>query len=226
MNKTEVEEKQQEVEAVTEAVTEESVFVNKIASMTSQLDEFCKTVKLFTNELKNMKKDYLKLSKKNATLEKTKGRKKKSRDPNAEKSTGGFGKPIQVSEKLSKFLKLGEGELIARPSVTKFLSTYIKENGLQRESNGQHIDMTHDGGEALAELLDIPRDTDLTYFTLQTHLKPHFPPSKKVEKAKEAVVESEVVKEVVKAVKAVKEASVEVDEKPRRRRRVEETTPK
>ena len=213
MSKTEVENNNNQTE---DEKTEESVFSTKISTMTSQMDELLKTLKTMTVDLKTMKKEYVKLEKKAAALEKTKGRKKRSKEEGAEKgkNKGGFNKPTKVSEELSKFLKLEDGQFVSRPAVTTLMSNYIKEHDLKKEGDGRKIDMTKPGGEVLAKLLGVSVDTELNYFNLQTYLKPHYISVKE----EESDTKAEKTEKTEKTEKAEK---VEEDVKPRRRRHVE-----
>lgn len=203
-----------------EKVSEESVFSTKITTMSSQFEELMKIVRSLSIDLKAIKKEYSRLDKKAAALEKSKGRKKRSKEAKengeGEKNKSGFHKPAKISEELTKFLSLGPEELVSRPRVTTLMSNYIKEHDLKKEGDGRKIDMTKPGGDVLAKLLKISTDTELTFFNLQTYLKPHYIVEPKVEKVVEKVVEKEVEKEVVKS------ESVE-EVKPRRRRHVEAT---
>ena len=62
---------------------------------------------------------------------KMKGRVKRVVDPN--KPPSGFAKPGPVSAELSKFLKLGKDDLIARTEVTKRITKYCQEHDLQKK---------------------------------------------------------------------------------------------
>jgi chromatin remodeling complex protein RSC6 len=57
-------------------------------------------------------------------------------DPTGEKAkeraaNNGFNRKQEVTPKLRDFLGLGEGELISRSEVTKFINKYITEEGLE-----------------------------------------------------------------------------------------------
>ena len=70
---------------------------------------------------------------------KMKGRVKRVVDPN--KPPSGFAKPGPVSSELSKFLGLGKDELIARTEVTKRITKYCQDKGLQKkEDKAIHAD--------------------------------------------------------------------------------------
>ena len=65
-----------------------------------------------------------------------KGRAKRVVDPN--KPPSGFAKPGPISDECA-FLKLPEGELIARTEVTKKITEYCKANGLQKAEDKRSI---------------------------------------------------------------------------------------
>ena len=100
------------------------------------------------------------------------GEKKRAKDPNAPpRAPSGFNKPGPLSKELCKFLKVPENTELSRPDVTKRLTTYIKEHGLQNEANKREILPD----KKLAKLLTGPTDgTALTFFNLQKYIKQNF----------------------------------------------------
>jgi chromatin remodeling complex protein RSC6 len=100
---------------------------------------------------------------------KMKGRVKRVVDPN--KPPSGFAKPGPVSAELSKFLKLGKDDLIARTEVTKRITKYCQEHDLQKKEDKRtiHPDKT------LRDLLRIKKGDELTFFNLQKYMKVHYP---------------------------------------------------
>ena len=77
--------------------------------------------------------------------------------------------PTDVSEKLSCFMGLKEGQKVARMEVTKYIMDYIKANNLQCPTNNQYI--VPDG-----KLNTLFQDNNgsLTYFNMQKHINKHF----------------------------------------------------
>ena len=59
---------------------------------------------------------------------------------------------------------------IARTDVTKMLTAYIKQNNLQNPDDKRAINMD----EKLGGLLKPPPGVVVTFFTLQTYMKPHY----------------------------------------------------
>jgi chromatin remodeling complex protein RSC6 len=158
----------------------EGVFEDRINDLVTRLENTAKEAKAIATELKVLKKDHNKIVKKMSGTR----RKKLPKDPNApKKAPSGFAKPTKISAELATFLGVSEGEMIARPDVTKGITKYVKEHNLQKEENKRIIDLTKPGGEALVELLNIPEGAELTFFNLQKYLKIHFPVSVKEPKA-------------------------------------------
>ena len=90
-------------------------------------------------------------------------------------------KPKRVSDELRTFLALGADERISRPEVTKRISAYIKEKGLQHPDNKKVIVPD----DKLKKLLK--PTGDLTYPSMQSLLSPHY---LKDEDANEKTVET------------------------------------
>ena len=79
-------------------------------------------------------------------------------------------RPKRVSDELRGFLALGADEMISRPEVTKRISAYIKEKGLQHPDNKKVIVPD----DKLKKLLK--PTADLTYTSMQSLLSPHYLP--------------------------------------------------
>ena len=96
-------------------------------------------------------------------------------DPDGEKAkarsaNNGFNRKQDVSPKLREFLSLPDGELISRSEVTKFITAYVKEQGLKHPDNGRVIIMD----DKLTKLLEPPADTQITFLNIQKFLSPHY----------------------------------------------------
>ena len=142
-----------------------------LLEMANNFDEQAKTLRNKASELRKVAKS---LQKQLKTAQ-SKSRKKKERDPNAPKrQPAGFAKPTNLSPELCKFLDLPEDTLVARTDVTRQITEYIKKNELQNPSNKREIVMD----EPLKALLNPPEGVTVTFFTLQTYLKVHFPGTK------------------------------------------------
>jgi len=108
---------------------------------------------------KNVKREF-KAMKKEVDKNRNKGNKKPS----------GFATPSKVTNELCDFMDKEKGSEIARTVVTKSLIDYIKKNNLENNENSQIIHPD----EKLQNLLGIPDNEKLTYFTLQKHMNKHF----------------------------------------------------
>ena len=86
------------------------------------------------------------------------------------KNPSGFATPTKITKELCAFMNKEEGTKIARTEVTSALSSYIKENNLQNQSNKKFILPD----EKLKSLLGLTDDDKLTYFTLQKYMNKHF----------------------------------------------------
>ena len=95
----------------------------------------------------------------------------KRRRTNNSSSPSGFSKPGPVSDELRAFLKLGDGELVARTEVTKRINAYCKEHGLQGKEDKRILKPD----KTLKTLLRLGKNDELTFFNLQKYMKVHFP---------------------------------------------------
>lgn len=106
--------------------------------------------------------------------QKSGGRRRRSApvDENAPKrAPSGITKPTKVSDAMCEFMGRPAGELVARTEVTKFITSYIKNNNLKDEAVKRHINPD----AKLRALLSIPQTDQLTYFNLQKYMTSHFP---------------------------------------------------
>jgi chromatin remodeling complex protein RSC6 len=88
------------------------------------------------------------------------------------KKPRGFACPTRVSDKLCDFMGKLRGSKISRTETSTFLSKYIEEKGLQ-DSARKNVIVPD---EALIKLFgkEAFESEDLTYFTMQKYLSPHF----------------------------------------------------
>jgi chromatin remodeling complex protein RSC6 len=151
---------------VTPMVEDESVeFTNQFQALSSIILNMASQFKEVQSQLKTLQKTHAKEVK--ALQKRT--RKRKNRDGKA-KSPSGFTQPTKISDQLAGFLGLDMGSEIPRTEVTKKINCYIKENNLQWEKNKRHIKPD----KKLGGLLNVGKGEELTYFNLQTYLKPHY----------------------------------------------------
>lgn len=150
-----------------EPVVSDTPYAQEFGELVTALDTTLATVRELKTRLQKLEKLVHREHK--AQLKKSRGRKKRVVDPNAEPS--GFAKPGPVSTELRKFLSLGPDENIARTAVTQRINTYCKDKKLQDLSDKRKI--VPDA--ALRKLLRMSKTDELTFFNLQTYMKVHFP---------------------------------------------------
>jgi len=131
-------------------------------------------------ELKKMQRDH-ELALKEASK---RSRKKRVRDENSTRKPSGFASPVVVSDELYSFLTnfgINKGDPIARTDVTRYVTTYIKDNDLQNHENRREIvpdAVLHKLFGPAMEHKD-PNDASsplvYTYLKLQRYLSQHFP---------------------------------------------------
>jgi hypothetical protein len=106
----------------------------------------------------------------NRDVKDAKKNRRKQRAPLAEgeeRKPSIFQIPVPISDELSVFLGGGKGNQMSRSQVTKAISAYVKENGL----NDKHKITTN---PALRKLLNVKEGDELTIFNMQTYLQPHY----------------------------------------------------
>ena len=104
----------------------------------------------------------------------------------APRAPSGFAKPAAISKELAKFIGEKPDALVARTTVTRFITSYVKEHNLQNPENKRHIIPD----ASLTKLLKVSgndpatgKPHEITYFNLQRYLKTHYPAPKKVQVA-------------------------------------------
>ena len=117
------------------------------------------TLQTIMDEIKLLRKDVRKVK---SLIEDPNGEKAKTRS-----TTNGFNKPLDISEELRKFLKMGAGEQISRSQVTKKMNEYVTEKGLKQ---GQNINLD----ASLKAILDPPADVQVTFLNIQKYINKHY----------------------------------------------------
>lgn len=95
-------------------------------------------------------------------------KKKRTRKPQAQPS--GFARPGPITHELSIFLDMPKGEPVARTTVTKQMSAYIKDKGLQNPERKREIILD----DKLAKLFKMKVSDTIEYFEIQRLLKNHY----------------------------------------------------
>lgn len=155
-------------------IVEEPISVeNQIKSLVSVVEEQIKQLKTVRQSLKSINVLYQKEIKNNKN-------KKRVKKDNKDYVPHGFTKPVHISSELSTFLGVDKDATVARPSVTRSISIYVKENNLQDAKDGSIFKTDKVLKEILGEpkYLVKPRKPELgvgfSYQNLQTYLAPHF----------------------------------------------------
>ena len=113
--------------------------------------------------MKVIQKQYNKVSKEHEKMLKKK-RNSKNNKPS------GFAIPSSLSDEMLDFLGLEKGIKVPRNEVLKLINKYIVENKLRQEEDKRNILPD----KKLKKLLNVKKNDKVTYFNLQSYLKPHF----------------------------------------------------
>lgn len=111
-----------------------------------------------------------KLLKQERMIKKIKKTLKEDEPDKPKREPSGFAKPTTVSKELLEFLGEPEGTLVARTDVTKRILKYVTDNDLQNKEQKRKINLD----AKLKKLLNPAENEEVTYFTLQRLLKPHY----------------------------------------------------
>tara|TARA_B100000497_G_scaffold105410_1_gene121667 strand:- start:5350 stop:6054 length:705 start_codon:yes stop_codon:yes gene_type:complete len=181
--------KEEEVVVVPETVevpdvvssSEKVVKTRKTVDKEYVLNEFDNMSTLIEKEIENLRQNpklnsvkFLRtINKQLKTLQKDSSRvmKQKVKTERKNNATSGFLKPVNISNELSSFTGWNPEELRSRVEVTKYICDYIKENNLQNPEDRREIKPD----PKLQKLLGLKNKDTLKYYSLQTHLKQHFP---------------------------------------------------
>ena len=128
----------------------------------TRLQTITATVKELQQEVKVIQRLYGKAAKARKS--------KKSKTAKSSAAPSGFAKPTPLSDELAAFLDLSPGSELPRTEVTRLLNKYIKDNNLQNPADKRTI--LPDA--KLKGLLKVNEGDKVTYFNLQSFMKPHF----------------------------------------------------
>jgi chromatin remodeling complex protein RSC6 len=132
------------------------------AEIQTLLSSLISTVKEVVSKVKVLEKDYAKKSK---IVEKAETRRARART-----SPSGFAVPVPISAEMAGFLKVAAGTLLSRTDVTRRITAYVKEHQLYDPKNKRQIRPD----AALAKILGTADKEEVSYFSLQKHLRNHF----------------------------------------------------
>jgi chromatin remodeling complex protein RSC6 len=176
--KEEPKEEPQEEQLVEETPTTKQ---RKVVDRDTVLEDFDKLSKLIDEEIENLRQNsksngnvkFLRSLNKNLKVLRTNSTKvmKKKKTERKNNSTSGFLKPVTISGEMAKFTGWDPKELRSRVEVTKYICDYIKSHDLQNPADRREIR----ADAKLQKLLGVKPEDNIKYYSLQTHLKKHFP---------------------------------------------------
>ena len=188
VEKTPVVEKQPEVvehEVVEDEVVDESVVekTRRVVSRDSVLGDIDKLTSLVEDEIVRLREGtkgkgvkFLRSIGKNLKLlhkDASKMMKQKKKSEHKTNNNSGFLKPVKISSEMAKFTGWDSSELKSRVDVTKFLCNYIKEKNLQDPKDKRQI-LADPKLSKLLKYDSKTADKPLTYYRIQSYIKPHF----------------------------------------------------
>lgn len=148
-----------------EEVVEEVRLDSEVKAVTSRLLALREMVSELVTEAKRLEKKSTKLQK---LADKRRKRKAPVEGEEAKPARVSiFQIPTDISPQLCAFLGRPAGSQESRSNVTKFVTTYVKEQNLKNKH-----DINPDA--KLRSLLNVKADEKLTYFNLQKYLNPHY----------------------------------------------------
>lgn len=153
----------------------------KVVDRDTVLEDFDALSKLIDAEIENLRQNsksngnvkFLRSLNKNLKVLRTNTTKvmKKKKTERKNNSTSGFLKPVTISGEMAKFTGWDPKELRSRVEVTKYICDYIKSHDLQNPEDRREIR----ADAKLQKLLGVKPEDKIKYYSLQTHLKKHFP---------------------------------------------------
>jgi upstream activation factor subunit UAF30 len=148
-----------------EEVVEEVRLDSEVKAVTSRLLALREMVSELVTEAKRLEKKSTKLQK---LADKRRKRKAPVEGEEAKPARVSiFQIPTDISPQLCAFLGRPTGSQESRSNVTKFVTTYVKEQNLKNKH-----DINPDA--KLRSLLNVKAEEKLTYFNLQKYLNPHY----------------------------------------------------
>jgi hypothetical protein len=82
--------------------------------------------------------------------------------------------PMCLSNKLCEFLKIIQGSKLSINEVIQQIKELSRTNNLISDYDPMKIDLTKPGGEILAELINVERQTQINFFNLKCYIMHHF----------------------------------------------------
>lgn len=132
-------------------------FRNLLKEKFDELNELKKQWKGSVNEIKELKKN-LKHEKKNKVKNKRK------------KSFNGFTKPVKITKKLQKFLKL-DSDITTRNYVWKNIYKFIKDNDLIDVLDKRYFFINNEYGDSLKNALDLDINYKNSIYSIRKNIE-------------------------------------------------------
>lgn len=167
---------------VTETVVETESLKVRFERLIKLTQEHISGLKSVTTELRKLQRDH-----EVAIKEASKKTKRKVNRDNTNRKASGFASPVTVSDEMYSFLSqfgVEKGQPIARTDVTRYVTSYIRDNNLQNPEYRREIVPN----ATLKKLLGAPEELKdpsdpaskkvYTYLRLQKYLSKHFPSKK------------------------------------------------
>ena len=158
---------------VTETPVVETPVVESVSTPVedTSLEMIDKLITENTAQQKKLREQMVVYRKLKKTVEREQRQKSKAKNKSKSKNTqSGFQKPSEISNDLAQFMSVDSSSLLSRTQVTRFITTYIKDNNLQYAKDRRRIIPD----KKLKTLLSVGDTEEITYFNLQKFIKPHF----------------------------------------------------
>jgi chromatin remodeling complex protein RSC6 len=139
------------------------VIKDEFAGVLTTLSAFRQQITMLQNQVRGLEK-HVNKQMKSLQREAKKNKNKGNRKPS------GFAVPTKITNELCLFMGKPNGTKVARTEVTKYLCTYIREEGLQKANNHRLINPD----TKLTHLLDVKKGDEVTYFNIQGYMNKHF----------------------------------------------------
>ena len=139
--------------------------VDQFVAVLEKLQGFAADIKDVITKVKTLQKEYNKVKN-----QKTSRKVKKAAGAASGRAPSGFAKPTGLSDQLCEFLGIAKGSSQARTEVTRTINAYVKTHKLQDPADKRRI--LPDA--KLSSILTLGPEDKLTYFNLQSFMKPHF----------------------------------------------------
>ncbi len=170
------------VETTVDTTVETETLKSRFERLVKLTQEHIAGLKLVSSELRKLQRDH-----ESAVKEASKKSKRKQSKDGAPRKASGFASPVVVSDEMYAFLApfgVEKGAPIARTDVTRFITSYIRDNNLQNPEYRREIVPNASLKKLLGPAEELKDSNDpnskkvYTYLRLQKYLSKHFPSKK------------------------------------------------